>query len=325
VKPTWVIVNPRAGGGQGARIISKLERALAARRIEFSLHTTDGPGHARELARAAQVHADRLLVVGGDGTIHEAASGLLSAAGPSATTTAGSRADDAGEDVRLPPLAVLPVGTGNDFFQMVRSPGKIEDAVEAVSEGVPRWFEVGEVRWGGEVRHFVNLLGVGIDVEVLRRRSAFARLPGRLQYLVALGSALTRYEPVPLKVTVRTGDTDPVILEGPVLLFAVTVGPSVGGGFVLSPNAVPDDGLLDLFYAGPVGLIRVVRYLPGILRGKGIRRPEIALRQGTQIHVERTDRIDLAFELDGELMESSAAALSIRVLPASLPVLEVPR
>jgi diacylglycerol kinase (ATP) len=99
----------------------------------------------------------------------------------------------------------------------------------------------------------------------------------------------------------------------------------VGGGFVLSPNAAPDDGLLDLFHARPVGLIRVVRYLPGILRGAGIQRPEIALRQGTEIHVERTDGMCLAFELDGELMESSAAALSVRVLPASLPVLEVPR
>lgn len=325
MKPTWVIANPRAGGGQGARIIPKLERALAARGIDFSLHTTNAPGHARELARAAHVHAGKLLVVGGDGTIHEAAGGLLAAADPSATGAAVPRPDGAGDDVRIPPLAILPVGTGNDFFRMVRSRGKLEDAVESVAEGVPRWFEVGTVQWGDESRHFVNLLGVGIDVEVLRRRSLFARLPGLLQYLAALGSALTRYEPVPLKVTIGTGEDDSLILEGPVLLSAVTVGPSVGGGFVLSPKASPDDGLLDLFHARPVGWIRVVRYLPGILRGAGIQRPEIALRQGTEIQVERTDGMGLAFELDGELMEPSAAALSIRVLPASLPVLEVPR
>lgn len=313
MKPAWVIANPQAGGGQGARIIPELEKSLGARGLDFSVHVTDAPGHARALARAARSSAGRVLVAGGDGTIHEVAAGLLSADDP------------AQEGGKIPPLSVLPVGTGNDFFRMVRSTETIEDAVAALVEGVPRWFEVGEVTWGGGRHHFVNLLGVGIDVEVLRRRPAFGRLPGLLQYLASFASALTRFEPVPLRVVVGSGDGNSITLEGPALLSAVTVGPSVGGGFVLSPAATPDDGRLDLFHAEPLGLIKVLRYLPGILRGAGIQRPEISLCQGTNVHIERTDGVGLAFELDGELMEASTTPLVIQVRPASLPILEVPR
>lgn len=274
-------------------------------------HRTAAAGHARELGSAALGQASRILVVGGDGTVHEVAEGLL-------------RGSPRSSDQAIPPLAVLPVGTGNDFFRMVRSSSSIEDAVWAVAAGVPRDFEVGEVRWDGGVRHFVNLVGVGIDVEVLRCRSRFARLPGLVQYLTALAVALRRYRPIPVEVTIRGGAEATTVLEAEVLLSAVTVGPSVGGGLMLSPRAVPDDGLLDLFHARKLGPLRVLRYLPGILRGAAIQRDEIRQLQGTDIHMRRTDGMALAFELDGELVEAGAAALEIRVLPGRLPILEIP-
>jgi diacylglycerol kinase (ATP) len=289
-------------------VIPALERALSHRGIEFSLYPTEAPGHARDLAVRARSEASRILVVGGDGTVHEVVDGLLSDEGVGAE--------------EIPPIAVLPVGTGNDFFRMVRAGNGMADAVGALESGVPRAFEVGEVRWATGRRIFVNLVGVGIDVEVLRRRASFRRLPGLLQYLAALGSALRRYEPLPLRVVVLAEDGAEIVLDAPVLLSAVTVGPSVGGGFLLSPDAVPDDGLLDLFHAEPLGVLKVLRYLPGILRGSGVERPEISLCRGTEVHIQRTDDRGLAFELDGELVETPAPRLAIRVLPGRLPVLE---
>ncbi len=260
----------------------------------------------------ARKEAARLLVVGGDGTIHEVAGGLLASGrfGP--------------EDAEPPPIAILPVGTGNDFFRMVRSGSTVQDATRALCDGVPRRFDVGEVRWPGGTRLFVNLVGVGIDVEVLRRRSSFARLPGLAQYLCALGAALVGYEPIPMRVTVRPESGEPVVLEGEVLLAAVTVGPSVGGGFMLSPRATPADGLLDLFHATRLGVMKVLRYLPGILRGAGIARPEITEIQGTHFRFETLDGRMLSFELDGELMETDTPAVEIHVRASALPVLELP-
>ena len=311
-KPVWVIANPESAGGRGARVLPELETALSGQGIEFSLHRTRAPGHARELAKAARDLASGILIVGGDGTVHEVADGLLSKA---AESTAAPP---------LPPIAVLPVGTGNDFFRMVRSSRRVGDVVRVLGEGVPRHFEVGEVRWEEGVRHFVNLIGVGIDVAVLRRRPAFRRLPGLLQYLAALSAALVSFEPIPLRVTVRSGETEELIPEAAVLLSAVTVGPSIGGGFFLSPNAVPDDGLLDLFHVTNLGVLKVLRYLPGILRGVGLERPEITQVQGMHILIERMDGRGLDFELDGELVEVTTSRLDIRVLPSRLQVLELP-
>ncbi len=307
-----MIANPKSGNGKGERVIPRLEQALKARRIDFLLHRTAAPGHARQLAQDALGGAAQILVVGGDGTIHEVADGLLNA----------SAARGGGAD--LPPLAILPVGTGNDFFRMVHSSGGISQAVDALENGVPRWFEVGEARWDNVRRHFVNLIGVGVDAEVLRRRSAFSKLPGILQYLGALGIALLRYRPVPLKVTVRSQEEEPLVLDDPVLLSAVTVGPSVGGGFMLSPKATPDDGLLDLFHVGRLGALKVLRYLPGILRGAERDHPEISRLQGTHIHFQRMDDGALSLNLDGELVETLTPSVEIRVRSACLQILEPP-
>lgn len=310
----WVIANPNAANGRAERALSKLEAALRDEGVAYTLQRTVGPGHATELALAARAaHADRILIVGGDGTVHETVAGLLDAEAPP---------DAKAPAVRPPPFALLPVGTGNDFHRMVRSAAGIADAVRALETGSPRAFEVGEVRWDGGTAHVVNLVGVGIDVEVLRRRAAFGRLPGLLQYLAAFASAFVRYRPIPVRVTLRRSGRDPLRVETPVLLAAVTVGPSVGGGFLLSPKARPDDGVLDLFMVEALGLLGVLRYLPGILRGSTAERPGIWQLQGATVDIEALDARGLAFELDGELVEASTPFLSVEVKPASIEVLE---
>lgn len=311
MRSLWVIANPESGAGRGARVLPALEAELDRRRLRYALHLTERPGHARELAARAVGRVSRVLTVGGDGTIHEVANGMLRRA---------PRRPERG----VPPLAVLPVGTGNDFFRMVSAPADPAGAARAAADGTPRYFDVGEVRWEDGARLFVNLVGVGIDVEVLRRRARFARLPGLIQYLAALASALAAYRPVPLAVALSSGSGTTWSHDGATLLSAVTVGPSVGGGMILSPEAVPDDGRLDLFHARRLGVLQVLRYLPGILRGTGVREGDIRQVQATEIRMERTDGRDLAFELDGELADAGTRAIEIRVLPGVLPVLELP-
>ena len=309
----WVIANPNAGGGGGGRVIAELERVIRSRGVIYTLRRTVAPGQAGELVREARAAgADRLLLVGGDGTIHEAAAGFFGD-GPATGTPPSS-----------PAIAILPVGTGNDFHRMVRAPAGVEHAVRALLEGVPRGFEVGEARWKGGTGWFVNLIGVGVDVEVLRRRARFQKLPGLLQYLAAFAAAIGSYVPVGVRVSLTRGGKEALKVEAPVLLCAVTVGPSVGGGFLLSPNARPDDGLLDLFIVERLGLARVLRYLPGILRGSTAKRRGIWQAQGTRLTIEAPDGKGLAFELDGELIETSTPFLEIEVRPGGLRILELP-
>ncbi len=301
-----VILNPRSAGGKGARVLGRLPGRLTEAGFEHDLHVTRAPGHARALAAGLPDEPGvRVLVVGGDGTLHEAVNGLI----------------DRGEP--LPPVAVLPVGTGNDFFRMVRSGPGIEEALAALRVETPRYFDLGQVRWQGSASEvFVNLAGVGLDVEVLRRRARFRRVPGLLQYLCALGTALVGFRRPSVVVRFDTPGAESRELSGETLLTAVTVGPSVAGGIRLAPDARADDGALDLFMVEGLGVPAVARYLPSIFRGTHSNVPNIHMHRIRNLRIEDREGRDLHFELDGELMPEASPWIEIDILPGVLPVLE---
>ena len=305
-KHTTVILNPAASGGSGARVQPKLEGELTRRNIPFTLLRSEAPGHAEALSReAARDGADLILVVGGDGTIHEVANGILKG------------------ETKPPPIAVVPVGTGNDFYRMVSGSRNIGAALEGLLDGTVRDFDVGRVRFDGADSFFVNLLGVGVDVEVLRRRSDFPRLGGLPQYLAALVSALVTFRPVPVRVSLRgsEGGDEAEVIEDGTILMAVTVGPSVGGGFLLSPDASPYDGLLDLFFVKTMGMLKLARYIPKVIRGTHQGVPELLQRRIMAATVRRSDQEPFFFEMDGERMPDSVTSLELEVCPGILPVL----
>jgi YegS/Rv2252/BmrU family lipid kinase len=304
--PVRVILNPASNGGDGATAIGPLKRKLSDRGLNFDLRMTEGAGHAEELAlQAAREEVGRILVVGGDGTVHEVVNGIL------------------GADFAAPALAILPVGTGNDFFRMVGPLSKPDLALDLLQTGTVRWFDVGRVRFGSECRFFVNLLGVGIDVEILRRRGRFRKLPGLSQYLAALASALTTFRPQPFRVSMDTGEKPGgrQVVEERTILAALTVGPSVGGGFILNPDASPFDGFLDLFFVRALGIFKIARYITRVLRGSRLEVPEVLQRTITRAVIERSDGEPFFFELDGECMPEPEQSLEIDVCRGKLPVL----
>jgi len=280
-----------------------VEARLRESHIPYTMHVTAAPGDGVELARkVARGGAKRLLAVGGDGTVHEIVNGLLSSGVASG---------------RLPHMAVLPLGTGNDFYRMVGAPRTLDGAMDMLQWGVARPFDVGEARWPGGSRHFVNLLGVGVDVEVLRRREGFRRLGGLPQYLAALLAAVVRFRPIPVRVRLESGE----VVEGPVTLAAITVGPSAGGGFLLNPGATPDDGLLDLCFVDGLSLPQVFRYIPRVIRGTHGSLPVVRLRRFAEARVESMDGEPLHFQLDGELMPEPVRWLEVGIRSAAIRVL----
>jgi diacylglycerol kinase (ATP) len=302
-----IILNPASSSGKAGRLKGRLEQGLGRRGVAYRILETRAPGHAAELA--VQAHgegATRLVVMGGDGTIHEVTNGLLAQAG------AGG----------LPEIGVIPVGTGNDFFRMVGVPSRLDDALSVVLDGRAHAFDVGHCRWQGGESHFVNLLGVGLDVAVLQSRDGFRKLSGKLQYLAAAIHTLTRFSPIDLRIHVGE-ESDPEAEEfvGPALMAQVTVGPSVGGGILVNPGARADDGLLDLFLIRPVTALQVARYLPRVLRGTHGAEDEIELRQLRRVRIEAGGQGTLAFEMDGELVGHDTPWLEVRVIPGALPIL----
>ena len=293
--PTALLYNPAAGRGLAPKLRDRALRAAAGHWPSIELLETRGPGDGVRLAReAAAAGIDLLLVLGGDGTVHEAANGLAGA------TTAPPR------------IGVIPCGTGNDFAKLVgTSRCRPEEAVRRLAAGVPAVFDTGEA-WG---ERFVNSAGVGLDAEVAHELRTVKRLRGTAAYALALLRTLSRFQPVELEVATAgerwSGRWTAVVLGN---------GKVEGGSFRLTPDALPDDGQLDLCAVSELGMARLLALIPTLFWGGHGRFREVRLRRVASVTVRSPDQ-PLRLHLDGEIRAPGAREVEFRVVPGSLPVL----
>lgn len=289
---TWCIVNPVAGGRRTLSRWAQLRDRLRSLGIEFVERHTESPGHAAALAvEAVRDGASTVVAVGGDGTVHEAANGLLSEA------TATAR------------LAILPTGTGNDFARSIGLPLRAADAVLALVDGRERRVDVG----AAGARYFVNVAGVGFDAEVAREvasRKGVGR--GPVPYIQGLLKMLARYRNTDVVFT-----ADGVRHRERVLLLAVGNGPRYGGGMMICPGAEVDDGLLDVLVAGDVGKLETLALLPRVFTGRHLANPKVSIFRCRELIVEASER-PLTVHADGEIV--GTVPMTFRVFPRRLTV-----
>lgn len=238
------IVNPKAGNGLALRVEAMLRQALERKGVRYQLLRTEWAGHATELARkaAAQAGCTGVVSVGGDGTAYEVACGLL----------------DSGV-----PLGIIPAGTGNDFIKTTKTPAKPLEALDFILTHPARPVDVGRLN----DRLFLNVCGTGFDVQVLDGTLAAKKyVRGILPYLVGLFRAIFRYKPVHVALTV-----DDRAIEQDALVCSIANGRYIGGGIPICPEAMPDDGLLDLVIVENRPKRMIPFYLPGLLMGRVLR------------------------------------------------------
>jgi YegS/Rv2252/BmrU family lipid kinase len=235
------------------------------------------------------------MAVGGDGTVHETANGLL---------TSGA--------ATLPALGVIPVGTGNDFAKMAGTcrHNPIQ-AIDRLARGTVRRFEVG-LAWG---EYFVNSLGVGLDADVAERVNGYRHWPGALAYAVAAVQAIAHRKARPLTV-----ETDTERWALPTTVLEVGVGPCCGGIFYLTPDAKPDDGLLDVCVIGKITGWFLLLRAHTVLRGKHTGLKEVRMAKARRLTIRASDG-PLTAHMDGEIRAPGTAELQITLVPAALPVI----
>ena len=161
-----------------------------------------------------------VVVAGGDGTVHEVANGLAGTAGV---------------------MSVLPLGTGNDFAAAVGTPAGLAEAVGALGPAPTLRLDLGHVRWTdtdgrASERRFANCLGMGFDAHAAALAAETKWLGGRAAYLAAVVRTLWARRRPDLCASIRADGLD---FDGPLFLCEVGNGHSIGGGFLITPDARP--------------------------------------------------------------------------------------
>jgi YegS/Rv2252/BmrU family lipid kinase len=298
--PTLLLINPAAGHGRAGRMAREAEDACRSQWQQVRVATTRAPGDGVNLVRQAIAEGcARVLALGGDGTVHEAANGILSA-----------------PPARRPALGVVPVGTGNDYAKLSGTHGQsVTQAVRALSGAQSTRLDVG-VAWG---EFFINSIGIGFDAEVARRVAEYHRLRGTVAYLAAALKTFRAFEPPRLRV-----EAQGVSFEDDILLLEVGIGAIVGGGFRLTPDARPDDGLFDVCSIRRQGVLGFALKLPLAMVGRHAGLDGVRMFRTDRLTVSATGSEPLVTQLDGEL-RTGGGPLEITQLPAALPVLMVSR
>ena len=294
-----LIFNHFADNGRGWRIASSLQATIEHMGgAEWT--GTEYPTHATELAlEAAQQGFDVVVAIGGDGTVHEVVNGLM----------------QVGSDVR-PMLAAVPIGNGNDFCSNVGIESDPTDAIIRAFSGEPRGLDIGMVEDGsGRVEYWDNVLGIGFDAKAVINSQSIKRLQGTGMYFVAAVKTILRDHHAP-HFKIRTDSEE---IEDDFLLVAFCNGRREGGGFILAPEALPDDGVLNYAMVSWLSRIKMFRMIPEFMRGTHERFDEVTLGQFRDLQLESDH--PLLIHTDGEIFANSTnnvRELTVKVLPNAI-------
>jgi YegS/Rv2252/BmrU family lipid kinase len=288
---TVLILNPHAGHNRRRPGLRQQLREFAVSCAGGAVvEVTEGPGHARELARGAvQAGAEVVAAVGGDGTMNEVAQGLLGA--PAA-------------------LALVPCGSGNGLALHLRIPRSLAGALRLAANPAAAVREIDS----GEVAGlpFFNAMGIGLDAEISRRFNGLARR-GLSAYLRVGWGAWQERRPV--QCTLEVGAERRVLAA---LLVSVLNSDQYGNHARIAPGAQVDDGRLDLVAVTASGIVSVARLLPGLLFDPLGSAPGLLRRSAGRFVLARPAPGPL--HTDGEV-HAGPARLEVVIRPRSLRVL----
>ncbi len=294
-----IIYNPVSGKkGKTKELAEAFARLAEKEGFSCNIHPSERPGHATDLARqAAQKGAEAVAAVGGDGTVSEVACGLVHTSCP---------------------LLIIPSGTGNDFCKSADIPLDPMKAAALFFTGRPVPVDMGQIN----DRYFINEVGAGLDVDVLRNSLKYKKkLHGLLPYLLGVFEAVAKYRTFPLTIKSESG----LERTEDATVFSAANGGFIGGGIRISPQASICDGSLDFTVVKRLSKGRLLPRLVGLLRGKVLGFPETVHDKGCACTISSRN---MYVNIDGDIVQMDLAV--IHLVPNALllyrpPVFNTPK
>lgn len=298
-----VIVNPNAGNGEGKKSWKKISELLKKEDLPFTAEFTEKRGHAIVLTLDGITAGFRkIITVGGDGTLNEVVNGVF------------LNKECSTRDISL---ALIPIGTGNDWSRMFGIPRDYEKAIKIIHDNKLMLHDIGLISFfeGSEKknRFFINIAGLGFESVVIKRTNTHKEkgCNGKGIYFYNLLMCLLSYK------TTRAQ----IIIDGEKInadIFSINIGNGkyCGGGMRQTPNALPDDGLLDVTIIKGIGKIEIIRNLKILYDGSILSHPKIDGYRCKSLKIV-SDSLIYA-EADGELLGHTPMEFS--VIPASVNI-----
>lgn len=287
-----LIYNPTAGRGRARRNVREVEEYLRSRGARVDCEPSTGPDDlVRIAAESSRMDYHRVIVCGGDGSLNLAVREF---------------------DLDRGTLALIPTGSGDDFARVTGIPRNVRGACDTVIDGVVR--EV-DVALANGIR-YLGVAGLGFDSDVADYANRNVRfLRGSAVYFYAILRILPRF--TPRQVTIRT---ESGVREERIMFAAVGNTRQYGGGIRITPDASPDDGLLDVCIVHSTTRMQLLKTLPRAYTGSHVKSAFVETGRGREFHFEGTE--SMAVYADGEPL--TRTPVSFTIAPGKLKVV-VPR
>ena len=296
------ILNPVSSGGKSLHFWKNFESELLQNNISFTLKQTQKAGDAIELTQDAIREGYRkIIAVGGDGTLHQVANGILL---------------QEQIDSKEISMGLIPMGTGNDFASYWKLPKRKEQIIQLLRKNSEVLQDAIKVTFLTENKtaYIISMGGCGFDshVAVKAHNEKMKGNGGKLVYLRCLATSLFSYKAQQVSVTVDGNE-----FSGKIFSVAIGNNHSNGGGIKQCPDATMTDGKLNITIIGDISIPQIILNLKGLFSGSFTKHKKVKTFSGAKAIIQCDGKNIL--ELDGEPYSSLPA--EIEIIPSCLKVI----
>ena len=292
----YCIMNPTAGKHEYHKVWNEIENGLKNHSVDYRIYFTKSKKDAEhKTIKFIEEGFRNFIAIGGDGTVHEVVNGMMK---------------QKSVDKKDLLLAVIPIGTGNDWAKHHGITADIDDICKNIINKKTGIQDIGITKFISEgkekIEYFNNVAGMAYDAFVVEKLEQRIKKPNKLNYILSILKYLFQYKLQKAKIFIKNE-----IIEGKFYTINVGICKFSGGGMSLVPHAIHDDGLFAVTIAGNLSKIDVILNTYRFYNFSLTQHPKIKSFQVNTLKVEGMNNQPIALELDGEMTGYSPVEFSI--------------